>query len=161
MGSEAEDKISSRRRKNLQRGYMLLLLLFAFCGGCGLAFHLLWGVNTVSWSSPSIRPGNIALYLCKSGYSQDENFCKPVGLDVVHGLEDLKLLTSQHYPCKVLPEADISNECRLFDPDGMEITEEGQLSKLANGTRLAVVKGDNHFFWPTVKIGHRWICNGS
>ena len=156
MGSETLDKVSSRRRKNLIRGYTVFFALFALCACCVVGFHMLWGLHTVtSWTTPSLRPSHVGLYLCPSGKTHVDSLCAPVGLDIAHSIQDLKVIASEQFECKAT-EVEISNECRLFDPDGLEFTEESQLSTLTNGTRIAVVKGDNHFFWPTVEIGHRW-----
>jgi hypothetical protein len=157
MGSEAEDKISSRRQRNLQRGYVSLLILCALFVSGIAAFHFLWGWHhLIQFTTPSVRVGNVALYLCASGETHLDSACHPVGLDVAHGLADLKNIAAERHSCIATDDADISTECRFFDQDGLEITKDADLSLLTNGTRLAVVKGDNHFFWPTVKIGHRW-----
>ena len=149
------------------RGYLGLLVLLALCVGGLFGFHLMFGMHrATAWAAPSIRPGHVALYLCASGTTQSDAACHPVGLASVHGLAELKVLASQHYACTaVATDATDANTaantaanrvCRLFDENGLEITQENQLATLANGTHLAVVNGDNHFFWPTVRIGHRW-----
>ena len=161
MGSEALDKLSSKRQKNLQKGYIGILIFCTFFISILAAFHFLFGLHQVlpkHFTSPSIRPSNVALFLCSSGKTHLDSECQPVGLNVAHDIQDLQNLASKHYPCQstTAADTDYSNECRFFDESGLEIKHESQLSSLSNGTRLAVVKGDNHFIWPTVKIGHRW-----
>ena len=158
MGSEAVDKVSSRRQKNLQRGYFgILFLCTLFLSGIA-AFHFFYGWHHVvsQFTTPTTRPANVALYICDSGQTHLDSACHAVGLDVAHDLEDLKAVAAQYYSCLAGENADVHNECRLFDENGLLIEHDEQLSQLKNSTRLAVVKGDNHFFWPTVKIGHRW-----
>ena len=64
-------------------------------------------------------------------------------------LVDLKATVAKRFESTV-------EETRIFDSDGLEITTDGQLLKVATGSRVHFVKGDNHFVWPTVRLGHKF-----
>ena len=155
-----------RRRSAGRRGVLAGLVLgAALC--TGLYCVAAWlGVVGGLWGgglAPVVpRDASVGLHLCPSGSSAGPE-CHGVDLEIAHTIRDLRREASTRFPCTAADdngggsdEDFEDNACRLFDADGLELTSEQQLSGLTNGSQLHVVKGDNHFFWPTVRLGYRW-----
>eukprot|EP00946_MAST-07B_sp_MAST-7B-sp1_P003660 g3660.t1 len=107
-------------------------------------------------SPPPQRASLLGLSLCPAGFTAGAPGCRVVDLKSAHGIEDLHAAASSAFPCTSGLPDDLQGRCRLFDEDGLEVTDESQLASLRNGSALQVVKGDNHFFWPTVRLGYKW-----
>jgi prolyl 4-hydroxylase len=102
------------------------------------------------------RIAALGLSLCPAGFAAGAPGCRVVDLELAHGIDDLRAAASSAFPCTAHLKDDLHGRCRLFDEDGLEVVGERELSRLRNGSALQVVKGDNHFFWPTVRLGHKW-----
>ena len=169
MGSDAYTKRRSRRLRKGWACFAGACLLLSAVGVCAFFWFSLSASSTSSspsFSSRSLfssllplqdrsnRNSNMGLSLCPSGYKSGTG-CHVIDLHTAHGIEDLRKLAAERFSCSIL-EDDISGRCRLFDVDGLELRFEKQLDELHNGSVVHVIRGDNHFFWPTVRLGYKW-----
>ena len=180
MGSDATRK---RRGRRIRKGWACVAaacITVGFLAACACAWLYFWSslgrpsadakvgstsllgsmVGTLplvgSSASRRRRTAELGLSLCPAGFAAGAPGCRVVGLELAHGIDDLRAAAASAFSCTAHLQDDIHGRCRLFDEEGMEVKGEEELSLLQNGSALQVVKGDNHFFWPTVRLGHTW-----